>query len=350
MRRDLPLTPLAWTTYGLIHYFAAVPAFPADETTTFAWINVIRAATGCAVGLAAARVLERAFAIAPARLWAIAAGVAAAGTVAWMVLDRVALTTVSAVVGFEIPWAHLPHGVDLDYVFAMLAWTAAITGLRLSDRERVATQRLLEQQLAAREAKFEALAARIHPHFLFNALNTVRALIGEDPVRAREILTRLAGFLRAALTVDATRPVPFASELDLTRSYLEIERARFEDDLRVEIRVSEAAARVLVPPLVLQPLVENAVQHGTSASDGLRHVHVTGRLEHDRVSIEVANPGELDPAGNADRPSLGLALTRQRLAAMYGERAQMTLGATGGWVRATIGIERPDEAVAGRLR
>jgi histidine kinase len=338
---------LVWSAYGVMRYLAAIPAFPASEARIFVWVDASRAATGLLVAWGVDRWLDRAFAHAERRRWAIAAVAAFAGSVLWSVLDRVLLTTGATGAGAQVPWAHLTHGVDLEYFFVMTAWTAVAAGLRESARERIAREALLEQRVAAREAERRALAARLQPHFLFNTLNTIRALIDEDSSRAREVVTRLAAFLRRVVTLDAAVPVTLAWEIELAEGYLDIERGRFEDQLSVELEAATGSALALVPPMILQPLVENAVLHGGVGPDGVRRVRIRSALENGQLAIEVANLGSLGRAGDASGSSLGLALTRERLEHLYGPGARVTLTEDGDWVRARIEVDRPRIATGG---
>jgi hypothetical protein len=181
-------------------------------------------------------------------------------------------------------------------------------------------RRALEAQVAAREAELRALRAQMDPHFLFNALNSVSALVGADPQGARRMLEQLAGFLRGSLELDRAERIPLAKELALAHAFLQIERVRFGERLRFVTEIDEAAASVEVPPLLLQPLVENALKHGIAHLVDGGTVTVQAKRRGDTMYLVVENP--LDP----DRPAspgvaLGLENVRRRLRATYGERA-----------------------------
>jgi two-component system sensor histidine kinase AlgZ len=183
-------------------------------------------------------------------------------------------------------------------------------------------QKELQSQIAAREAELRALRAQVDPHFLFNSLNAISGLIAPDPARAREMTRRLADFLRESLTLGAVPRITLARELALTEQYLEIERVRFGARLQVRI-VSTADGEVGVPPLLLQPLVENAVRHGiaTCLDGGLVEIHVEPRGA--LVWLTITNPR--DPDGGRRGTGFGMDIVRRRLHAAFGDRAALAV-------------------------
>jgi two-component sensor histidine kinase len=197
----------------------------------------------------------------------------------------------------------------------------------------------LEAQLA--EARLSALRAQLDPHFLFNTLNAVSSLVGSDPRGVRRMIARLSALLRHSLEESAEPEVPLEQELQVLRQYVEIMEIRFEGRLHVETRVDADALDALVPNLILQPLVENAIKHGVSTlpNDAVGHVEVTGRRDGDAVVITVRDNGPLltDASTLTGPEGVGLRNTRARLAQLYGEEHSFALEprATGGVV-ATI--------------
>lgn len=185
-------------------------------------------------------------------------------------------------------------------------------------REREKKEARLE--ILAREAELQALKARIQPHFLYNSLNAVSALIGRDPGRAREMCVGLAEFLRKSLAAGERPSIRVGEELSLARRYLDVERIRFGERLTVEEDVEAAGEECLVPPLLLQPLVENAVVHGIATLVEGGTVRLEARRAGNRLRIVVENP--FDPEAPArPRSGLGLRIVRERLAALYGNDA-----------------------------
>jgi LytS/YehU family sensor histidine kinase len=185
---------------------------------------------------------------------------------------------------------------------------------------REAERHALQLQVLAREAELKALRAQMDPHFLFNALNSVSALVGTDPQGARKMCEQLAGFLRGSLELDRAERIPLSKEIALVHAFLQIERVRFGDRLKFVSEIDEAAASIEVPPLLLQPLVENALKHGIAHLVDGGTVTVQAKRRGGTVYLVVDNP--IDP----DRPSsrglaLGLENVRRRMQTTYGERA-----------------------------
>jgi two-component system LytT family sensor kinase len=195
----------------------------------------------------------------------------------------------------------------------------------------------LEAQMS--EARLSALRMELNPHFLFNALNAVSGLVRRaDNDAAVEMISRLGGLLRVALRGDSRHEIPLREELDSLGHYLEIERIRFHDRLAVDVRVDAGLERALVPALILQPLVENAIRHGVAPVPGPGRVALWARTAGDgRMRLEVENTGRGLPPGALDRPGVGIRNTLARLDALYGDGAALRLeNLPGGGVRATL--------------
>ena len=190
---------------------------------------------------------------------------------------------------------------------------------RAGERERATVQ--LQAQLT--DARLAALSSQLNPHFLFNALNSIAELVHRDPDAADGMIVGLATLLRHSLESSATQEVPLDEELRLLGHYLDIERIRLGERLRVEWSVAPEARAALVPPLLLQPLVENAVRHGISRRLTPGTIRVQARREDGCLAIEVHDEGQGDSAGGGF--GIGLATTRQRLEALHGAAASLEL-------------------------
>lgn len=203
------------------------------------------------------------------------------------------------------------------------------------ERTELARERALK--LAA-EARLSSLESRIHPHFLFNTLNSIAALIREDPERAEETVGRLAALLRFSLDSEAHRTVPLSRELRIVEKYLEIERVRFRERLRYTIDVPEELGDVEVPPLALQTLVENSVKYAVSPSRTGAEIRIRARLDEDRACVEVEDdgPGFDERALAAGH---GLANLRERLASLYTARASLEIATRDG--RTSVRLSLP---------
>ena len=202
---------------------------------------------------------------------------------------------------------------------------------------RQAERRQLELEILTRDAELRALRAQIDPHFLYNSLNSISALTGSDAAGARRMCLLLGEFLRNTLDVSARHKIPLAEELALADRYLSIEQVRFGARLRIERRVDEEAAACLVPPLLLQPLVENAVAHGIARllEGGLIGLDVS--RQNGRLAIVIENPCDADAV--AARPGgMGLNNVRSRLEAMFGREARMDARAAAGRFRVELSL------------
>jgi hypothetical protein len=183
-----------------------------------------------------------------------------------------------------------------------------------------------EAALQTRDAELRALKSQINPHFLFNCLNSISALTSTDPARARDMCVLLSDFLRKTLGLGERESISWREELELARTYLEVEQVRFGARLQVEMHVDDACADCQVPPLVLQPLIENAIKHGIATMVEGGTVRLDGRVENGRLTVRVENSFDPD-APSPRRHGLGLRNVRDRLATRFGDAAHLHLAA-----------------------
>jgi hypothetical protein len=245
------------------------------------------------------------------------------------VLNRLAGTSL-------IPDASLLLGLGVLLYVAIVAVNYLIFEIDVS---REAEEAALRYRVLAREAELRAFKAQIDPHFLFNSLNAVAAMCGSRPLEAREMAQRLADFFRLILRLGALDRITLGEEIDLVSRYLAIEKVRFGDRLGVHIDVDEAASQCFVPPLLLQPLVENAVRHGVaSVVEGgtidIVATHVDGML---RILID--NPADPDRA-DVRGEGVGLQNARGRLSAVSEGRALLDAGESDGRFRVVVELPR----------
>jgi len=190
----------------------------------------------------------------------------------------------------------------------------------------------LQTQLV--QAQLQSLRMQLHPHFLFNTLHTISALVQEDPEAAERTIARLSELLRISLESVGLHEIPLRQELDFLDLYLEIERTRFEDRLKVDFEIDENTERALVPNLVLQPLVENAIRHGVSRRSADGHISICAERQGGNLILRVVDNGAgLSPdAAYYTKSGVGLSATRGRLERLYGRSQSLILRnlATGG--------------------
>jgi signal transduction histidine kinase len=222
------------------------------------------------------------------------------------------------------------------------AIVAAYYGLEYYKRYRAGELRAARLEAGMQRARLEALRMELNPHFLFNTLNAVAGLVRRNEgSQAVNMLARLSELLRTTLEEGDDPEVPLDRELELLRNYLDIERIRFGDRLKVEVTADPTARTALVPPLILQPLVENAVRHGVAKHSGRGHIEVRASSRDGVLELSVVNTGPpalaFASVSDPERSGIGLANTRQRLAELYGAQGSLTFEAlTGGGARAVI--------------
>ena len=208
----------------------------------------------------------------------------------------------------------------------------AVLSLRRANRAEAESLRL---EVAAKDAELRALQAQVNPHFFFNSMNSVRALIYEDQNAAAQMIDQLASVMRYALQSGHHDTVPLSAEIEAVQAYLAIEKIRFEERMRVSVEIGIGLEQVRIPPMALQTLVENAVKYGVEASPTGSEIRILAqRMNDGAVHIEIANLGAIIPFANSTK--VGLVNTRKRLALALGANAQLDLSENSGWVRATL--------------
>jgi len=223
------------------------------------------------------------------------------------------------------PWVQYV-GYALNIFFVFWGWSAVYFGLHYFDNYRQAEVDKWKLAATAREAEMRTLQAQLNPHFLFNGLNNIRALVMEDPARARAMMTHLAELLRYSMQRNGAEQVPLATELEIVDNYLQLETMQLEERLHYTVVVAPEALPVLLPPMTLQLLVENAIKHGLAPRP------VGGRLQLNAqlnaagtgLCVMVRNTGTFQP--QPGHPGLGLRNVRERLGLLFGPAAHFTIG------------------------
>jgi LytS/YehU family sensor histidine kinase len=165
-----------------------------------------------------------------------------------------------------------------------------------------------------KELELKTIKSQINPHFIFNALNSIRALVDEDPQRARQAITELSNILRSSIQVDKVEITSLEKELDIVKDYLALEYIRFADRLKVVYEVDSKTLSHQIPPMMLQTLVENAIKHGLSKQPGDCTIKIVSNVENDKLVLIVQNTGLLQ---QAEKDGFGLQSTRERLNILY---------------------------------
>ena len=309
---------------------SVVPWLLLHSATPFgAWLLALVCTLAFALVTLPAWYLCRALPLDPGRLGRVASAqgaVAVMSSLVFLVCWK-AFVEVAALVP---AWRTLPGDVDLAEpallgVGALFYVLVATFHYMLSELEfrREAIEREGALALNAQRAELQALRAQVHPHFLFNSLNTVSALIGYDTVKAREACVLLADYLRGTLGAQEHALVPLSEEWALCERYLNVEALRLGDRLHVDVELDAGARSCLVPSLLLQPLVENAMTHGIARVDEPAPLCVRAHRHGDHLLLELENG--IDPLPRRRPGGVGLANVRARLVAHYGTEAVLRI-------------------------
>jgi len=173
-----------------------------------------------------------------------------------------------------------------------------------------------------KELELKTIKSQINPHFIFNALNSIRALVDEDPQRARKAITELSNILRSSIQVDKVEITSLKKEIAIVKDYLALEYIRFADRLNVEYQIEDASLEYAIPPMMLQTLVENAIKHGLSKQPGDCLIKIIAKIEGSKLNLMVQNTGILQTTEN---DGFGLQSTRDRLNILYRGEAEFNI-------------------------
>ena len=230
-------------------------------------------------------------------------------------------------------WRQLTD-IAIGRYFLLLAWAALYFAMVNAEQARAAERREGEYRRAAKASELRSLRYQVNPHFLFNTLNSLSALVmtGKDAA-AEKMIQTLSAFYRRSLAEDPTGDIALEAEVALQRSYLEIEAVRFPERLRTRFDLPQALEQASVPGLILQPLVENSVRYAVAATARPVTVAVTAREDVGQLVLEVSDDGPAIPDDGEHGFGIGLANVRDRLAVRYGDAASLVSGPGdgGGW-------------------
>ncbi len=289
-------------------------------------------------------VWERTCRMKPASRWALRALLIMAGTTIGCLIAGI---PVRVVLGPTYNyWVSYWLSLQISLVLAVLVYASITVYSSIKSKLEVSRLQLKEKEVErekalklATEATLSSLESRLHPHFLFNTINSISSLIQEDPARAEKMLSQMADLLRFSLDSSRGGLVPLSREMKIVRDYLEIEKARFEGRLRYDIRIPAELDDLPFPPLSLQTLVENSIKYAVSVTRSGADIAIHARREGGRVNISVEDNGpgfdSLDlPAGH------GLSSLRERLQSLYQGAADLQISSRSG--ATVIGLTIPD--------
>ena len=335
-----PLQVAGWLAFGVVWYMASLPLY--DEMEVGPGVALVRVAIYVIMGL----LLTLSFRPLYHRLWHQQAP---------MLLSTVAAIACSIVGTFVWAFAfeYVKWPLDgepfeakplLQYMrsfvlttFLLLAWSLLYFGIKSHQQLQLETERALRAESLAHKARIEMLRYQLNPHFLFNALNSIRALVSEDGSKAREMVTGLSDYLRFAL-LENEAEVTIREEIDVIQQYLAIEKIRFEERLEVTYAIDEDVLALRIPALLIHPLVENALKHGVTHNDELLRLRLEVIRDELDVCLRVANMGQLRQYMNGSPQGAGIGLrnVQDRLGQVYPERHAFQMHEVDGWVIAEI--------------
>jgi two-component system, LytTR family, sensor histidine kinase AlgZ len=347
-RSNLLLYLIAWLPP--VALFALLLAYAGQFRWSEAFLVATPMAAVCAFLCLSAWYLCRVFPPGKAsylRLFGIHTAAAAFSSGAWVLIGAALVTALSRIPDLaginDRYWKQAP----LLFVIGVLIFLISVSVHYLAlafERSREAEERSLKLQILAREAELKALRAQISPHFLFNSLNSISALTSIDPSRARKMCQLLADFLRKSLELGAEEFITLQNEIALAQDFLAIEQIRFGPRLSVDIEAAGESSNCLVPSLLMQPLLENAVKHGISQVLDGGSIRIESSVRGDRLKIAVENPCDAStPEPRAK--GFGLKNIRARLSTLYDREARIETGRTGERFRVEVSL--PAKRVAG---
>ncbi len=241
------------------------------------------------------------------------------------------LPGISQILEFE-NFTFLSHILNFSFLF--LCWNLMYFGFHLVENFKKQEMKNLELRATMTEIELSSLKSQLNPHFLFNSLNSIRALIDENPDKAKEALTMLSGILRSTLVFGRKKEVSLGEELELVKKYLGLEKIRFEERLLVEVQMDEEVLKMPFPPLMLLTIAENGIKHGISKLVNGGLIRITGKNEDGKVILEIFNSGLYNPPENPE--GIGLANSKDRLNLLYPGNSTFYISQSGDYVKAKI--------------
>lgn len=217
----------------------------------------------------------------------------------------------------------------LNLSFIYLVWSLIYFLVNFIENYRKEEIKNLRYEASMNEIELINLKSQLNPHFMFNAMNSIRALIDENPEKAKLAITQLSNVLRNALQMGKTKLVSFAQEIQLVKDYLAVESIRYEERLHIIYSIDDFSNEFMIPPMMLQTLVENAIKHGISKHAKGGFIHIKSIKENNNLRIEITNTGVLENNNSSASSGYGINNTQQRLQIIFGDSAKFSIKQTG---------------------
>jgi two-component system LytT family sensor kinase len=318
---------LGWSAYGIAQYLGGLVYGKPP-----AYTKVILSAAICGFLLSAPLryICRGLWNRAPAIMIAGALTSAYAIALTWRITVNLAYDTFFEKHWHSMPWIEY-FGGTLSATYLMVCWIGLYFGFRYYESMQAQREATLRAAALAQEAQFKMLRYQLNPHFLFNTLNAISTLILDNRnATANSAVTGLSEFLRYTLDQDPMKKVTVAQEVDALNLYLNIEKMRFGARLQLEFVIAPEASNVLMPSLLLQPLIENAIKYAVSPREQGGRIRIGGHVTGGMLQLEVADdgPGLIDTTRVANGRGVGVRNTRERLQVLYGERGSVSVNNT----------------------
>jgi two-component system, LytTR family, sensor kinase len=207
----------------------------------------------------------------------------------------------------------------------ILVWLLIYFSVHLFENYKRVEIESLIWEAAVKDFELKTLKSQLNPHFMFNAMNSIRALIEEDPENAKAALTRLSNILRYSLKMERNETVPLEEEMQTVADYLALEAVRFEERLNYELNIDPRSSPIEIPPMMIQTLVENGIKHGVSRRTEGGKITVNSKMDGSFLVIQIKNSGQFDENSLRRSKGFGIDNTKQRLNLLYGEKAIFTI-------------------------
>lgn len=231
--------------------------------------------------------------------------------------------TINGSFNFTFEWLEVLQ-TTLNLAVIFIVWSLLYFLFHFIQNYRKEEIKNLKWQAAKNEMELNKLKSQLNPHFIFNSMNTIRALIDEDPIKSKQSVTRLSNILRSTLLMGRKRVITFEEELQLVYDYLNLEKTRFEERLECEFDIADNTKDHRIPPMLLQTLVENGIKHGVSKLQDGGKIAVKASKENGLLNLSIFNSGSLENTSTTET-GFGLVNTRQRLHLLYGDDAQFEI-------------------------
>ena len=213
--------------------------------------------------------------------------------------------------------------LTMNLTIVMLSWSRIYFVLQLFVNFKQSEVEKWRLEAAVKDAELIALKSQVNPHFIFNSLNNIRSLVTENPEKARDMITHLSGLLRYSIQFNNKERVTLESELEIVQNYLNLESIQFEDRLEYKLEIKPETLELMIPPMAIQLLVENAIKHGISTLPSGGMVHIRSSMENDTLRVEVMNTGQLRKGVNGT--GIGLKNASERLKLLFGKLSDLSI-------------------------